>query len=166
MQDAVRLPDSSARSAAIATGDDTALRASRLRRGVESATIRRLPFDLMPRHASRNALVIILACIACAAGERRSTIAMPRIPKLRRFAGSMHGQTVAVHLCRHGAMLVGRDVATKSSGTGRDAGFLSLPGADEARRFGLRRANRIRKQDAECAGFGPGVKFQPSMTIS
>jgi|KBSMisStaDraftv2_1062788.scaffolds.fasta_scaffold157443_1 hypothetical protein len=68
--------------------------------GVESATIRRRPFNPMPRRAPRNALLIILACIACAAGAAAVDDRYAADPKLRRFVDSMHGETAAVHLGR------------------------------------------------------------------
>lgn len=66
--------------------------------GVESATIRRLPSDRMPFYAPRNALVVILACVACAAGAAAVDDRYAADPKLRRFVDSMHGETAAVHL--------------------------------------------------------------------
>ena len=68
--------------------------------GVESATIRRLPSDRMPFYAPRNALVVILAYVACAAGAAAVDDRYAADPKLRRFVDSMHGETAAVHLGR------------------------------------------------------------------
>ncbi len=54
----------------------------------------------MLRHAPRNALVIILACIACAADAAAVDDRYAADPKLRRFVDSMRGETAALHLGR------------------------------------------------------------------
>jgi hypothetical protein len=59
-----------------------------------------------------------------------------------------------------------RDVAvTGSSGTGRDAGFPSLPGRP-VRAARWRRPVEDSKARRGVPGVRPGVKFQPSMTMS
>lgn len=84
----------------IGAGNDTAFRASRVRSGGRIGDHPPLPFDPMPRHALRIALMVVLACIACAAGAAAVDDRYAADPKLRRFVDSMHGETAAVHLGR------------------------------------------------------------------
>jgi hypothetical protein len=99
MQDAVRRRGSSARSSPIAAGAAAAFGHQAPTAGVESAAIRRPPFDPM-HHVSRNLFLAVLACISCAAGAAAVDDRYAADPKLRRFVDSMHGETAAVHLGR------------------------------------------------------------------
>jgi hypothetical protein len=70
--------------AQLATGNDTAFLASCPRRGGKIGDHPPLPFDPMPRHALRNALMIILACMACAAGAAAVDDRYAADPKLAK----------------------------------------------------------------------------------